>query len=200
MAQRKVQMNFQKGKQIQERGKQQLLVSVVQPAVLTEKPESEVRSMWVKVSEVSYFIISMNGREIPLELPVRRWVLPEGTRKKTCFKALRYCYFWSRLNVTYLVAQLVKNLPAMQQTWVQPLGWEDPLKEGIATHSRILAWRIPMDKRAWQATVHVVTKNWTWLSTEDYLNLTIHPIHQSKNIVLGSMYMNSNRFQGFSKL
>ena len=143
MAQRKVQMNFQKGKQIQERGKQQLLVSVVRPAMLTEKPESEVRSMWVKVSKVSYFIISMNGREIPLELPVRRWVLPEGTRKKTCFKALRYCYFWSRLNLTYLVAQLVKNLPAMQQTWVQSLGWEDPLEKGKAAHSSILAWRIP---------------------------------------------------------
>ena len=42
-----------------------------------------------------------------------------------------------------LVAQLVKNLSAMQETWVRSLGWEDPLKEGIATHSSILAWRIP---------------------------------------------------------
>ena len=42
-----------------------------------------------------------------------------------------------------LVAQLVKNLPAMQETWVQFLGWEDPLENGKATHSRILAWRIP---------------------------------------------------------
>ena len=42
-----------------------------------------------------------------------------------------------------LVAQLVKNLPAMQQTWVQSLGWEDPLEKGKATHSSILAWRIP---------------------------------------------------------
>ena len=42
-----------------------------------------------------------------------------------------------------LVAQMVKNLPAMQQTWVQSLGWEDPLKKGMATHSGILAWRIP---------------------------------------------------------
>ena len=46
---------------------------------------------------------------------------------------------------------MVKNLPAMQETWVQSLGWEDPLEEGMATHSSILAWRIPMDKRAWQA-------------------------------------------------
>ena len=42
-----------------------------------------------------------------------------------------------------LVAQLVKNLPAMQKTWVQSLGWEDPLEKGKATHSSILAWRIP---------------------------------------------------------
>ena len=41
-----------------------------------------------------------------------------------------------------LVAQLVKNLPAMQETWVQSLGWEDPLEKGKATHSSILAWRI----------------------------------------------------------
>ena len=42
-----------------------------------------------------------------------------------------------------LVAQLVKNPPTMQDTWVQFLGWEDPLEEGMATHSSILAWRIP---------------------------------------------------------
>ena len=42
-----------------------------------------------------------------------------------------------------LVAQLMKNLPAMGETWVQSLGWEDPLEKGTATHSSILAWRIP---------------------------------------------------------
>ena len=42
-----------------------------------------------------------------------------------------------------LVAQTVKNLPAMQETQVQSLGWKDPLEEGMATHSRILAWEIP---------------------------------------------------------
>ena len=45
-----------------------------------------------------------------------------------------------------LVAQMVKNLPAMQQTWVQSLGWEYPLKRGMATHSGILAWRTPWMK------------------------------------------------------
>ena len=42
-----------------------------------------------------------------------------------------------------LVAQMVKNLPAMRETRIQSLGWEDPLEEGIATHSSILAWRTP---------------------------------------------------------
>ena len=44
---------------------------------------------------------------------------------------------------TSLVAQLVKNLPAMRETWVRPLDWEDPLEKGKATHSSMLAWRIP---------------------------------------------------------
>ena len=60
-----------------------------------------------------------------------------------------------------LVAQLVKNPPAMQETWVQSLGWEDPLEEGMATHSSILAWRTLMDRGAWRATVRGVTKSWT---------------------------------------
>ena len=47
------------------------------------------------------------------------------------------------------MAQLVKNPPAMWETWVRFLVWEDRLKEGMATRSSILAWRIPMDKRAW---------------------------------------------------
>ena len=51
----------------------------------------------------------------------------------------------------------------MQETWVQSLGWEDPLEEGMATHSSILAWRIPMDRGTWWATVHGVTKNQTQL-------------------------------------
>ena len=45
-----------------------------------------------------------------------------------------------------LVAQIVKNLPAMLETWVQPQGWEDLLEEGMATHSSILAWRILRDR------------------------------------------------------
>ena len=51
-------------------------------------------------------------------------------------KKLRYAKWAS------LVAHLVKNLPAMWETWVQSLGWEDPMEKGKATHSSILAWRI----------------------------------------------------------
>ena len=60
-----------------------------------------------------------------------------------------------------LVAQMVKDLPAMQETWVQSLGCEDPLEEGMTTHSSNLAWRIPMDKGTWWATVHGVARHWT---------------------------------------
>ena len=56
-----------------------------------------------------------------------------------------------------LVAQMVKRLPTMRETWVQSLGWEDPLEKETTTHSSILAWRIP-----W--TVHGVTKSRPWLS------------------------------------
>ena len=68
-------------------------------------------------------------------------------------------YSWASL-----VAQMVKNPPAMGETQVQFLGQEDPLEEGMATHSRILAWRIPMDRGAWWAAVHGVAKGWTQLS------------------------------------
>jgi len=58
---------------------------------------------------------------------------------------------------------MVKNPPAMRETWVLSLGCDDPLEKGKATHSSILDWRIPMDRGAWQATVHGVTKGQTWL-------------------------------------
>ena len=54
---------------------------------------------------------------------------------------------------------MVKNLPIMLETWVRSLGWEDLLEDGMATHSSILAWRIPMDRGAWWATVHGVAES-----------------------------------------
>ena len=71
----------------------------------------------------------------------------------------------SSLEMTWRrVAQLVKNPPAMQETPVWFPGQEDPLEDSMTTHSGILAWRIPMDREAWWATVHGVAKSWTWLS------------------------------------
>ena len=75
-------------------------------------------------------------------------------------------YSWASL-----VAQMVKNPPAVWETWVRSLGWENPLEESMATHSSILEnsgefWRIlenPMDRAVWRATVHSVAKSQTWL-------------------------------------
>jgi len=62
---------------------------------------------------------------------------------KICAQILPIYFFLYFTMEASLVAQMVKNLPAMQETWVQSLDWKDLLEEGMATHSRILAWRIP---------------------------------------------------------
>ena len=64
------------------------------------------------------------------------------------------------------MVQAVKNPPALWETWVRSLGWEDPLEEGMATHSSLLSWRIPIDRGTWQATVHGVSE----LDTTERLN------------------------------
>ena len=58
-----------------------------------------------------------------------------------------------------LMAQMVKNPPAMKETWVQSLGWEDTLEKDMATHSSVLTWRITMDRGVWLSTVHKVANN-----------------------------------------
>ena len=68
---------------------------------------------------------------------------------------------WVEDDRVSLVAQMVKNPPAKQETSVQSLGREDPLEEGMATHSTVLAWSIPMERGAWWATVHGVAKSQT---------------------------------------
>ena len=66
------------------------------------------------------------------------------------------------LYLGFLVAQMVENLPGVQEIWVQSLGWEDLLEKGMVTHSSILSRRKnPMDRGIWWATVHGVTKDWT---------------------------------------
>ena len=103
---------------------------------------------------------------------MERETLPNCGRKSTvqilffyCSIAKIYIYFWA-----LLIAQIVKNPPAVWETWVRSLGWEDPLEEGMATHSSILAWRIPMDGRAWWARVHGVAKSRTRLSTAHHID------------------------------
>ena len=86
-----------------------------------------------------------------------------------CRNATRGLFFqsleggeWGHIEIrASLVAQMVKNPPAMRKTWIPSLGWEDPLEEGMAPHSSILAWRIPIDRGAWWAIVQGVAKSWT---------------------------------------
>ena len=73
-------------------------------------------------------------------------------------EGIGYPFQYSRAS---LMARMVRNPPATWKTWVRSLGWEDPPEEGMATHSSNLAWRISMDRGAWRAIVHGVTKNWT---------------------------------------
>ena len=77
-------------------------------------------------------------------------------------------YSWASL-----VDQTVKNPPVMQETWVRSLGCDDPLEEGMATHSSILAWRIPRDRGAWWAMVHGVVESDT---TEQLSLITLGPL------------------------
>ena len=80
-------------------------------------------------------------------------MIPESGRSPGEVIGYPLQYSWASL-----VAQMVKNPPAMRETWVQSLVWEDPLEKGMATHSSLLAWRIPMDRGAWWATVHGVAR------------------------------------------
>ena len=68
-------------------------------------------------------------------------------------------YSWASL-----VPQMIKKLPAVWETWIRSLGWEDLLEEGIATRSSIPAWKIPMDRGAWGSTVHGIAESRTQLS------------------------------------
>ena len=109
----------------------------------------------------SFFIYKVKGLH---------WIVPE-TSLGGCKASLGFLPRWvfyqggkdsfHTILWTSLVVQLVQNLPAMQETQVWTLGWEDLLKKGMATHSHILAWRIPWtDRGARQA--HGVTNSWTW--------------------------------------
>ena len=79
------------------------------------------------------------------------------TQMCACVCAHIYVYTYICIHMGFPGGSVVKNPPAMQEpqeTQVQSLCWEDPLEEGMETLSSILAWRIPMDREAWLATVH----------------------------------------------
>ena len=77
-----------------------------------------------------------------------------GKSKTSLHSVLAFIVFWGVSWMFILMAQMVKNLPAMQETQVQSLDWGDALKKGMATHSSILAWRIPWTEEAGRLTVH----------------------------------------------
>ena len=81
------------------------------------------------------------------------------------FHVFPYFHFHVGFHTTgaSLVAQSIKNSPALQETWVQSLGQEDLLEKRMATYSSILAWKTSMDRGAWRATVHGITKSRTRL-------------------------------------
>ena len=73
---------------------------------------------------------------------------------------------WLKLTWASLMAQRVKNLPAMQETHVQSLGWEDPLGKGMATHSSIIAWRTPWTEEP-DGLQFMGSQSWTPLNDSD---------------------------------
>jgi len=85
---------------------------------------------------------------------------------------------------TSLVAQTVKHLSTMWETRVQSLGWEDPLEKEMAIHSSTVAWKNPMDRGAWKATVHRVAKSWTRLS--DFIFLLCARLYGAEFLDSGS--------------
>ena len=84
-----------------------------------------------------------------------------------------YHVFLIHSSVNGCFPQMAKNLPAMQETWVRSLGWENPMEEGMATHFSILAWRIPKDRRVWWGPVYGIAKSQTQLSNKAQLLMDI---------------------------
>ena len=81
-------------------------------------------------------------------------------------------YSWASL-----VAQMVKNPPAMQETWVPSLGWEDSLEEGMATHSSIPTWRIPKDRDAWLRSMGSQRVRHDWGTKQSAAHVTNYHRH-----------------------
>ena len=100
---------------------------------------SKCKLLYVK--QINYKVVGFAGGSVGKESPCKAGdtsSIPGSERSPGEGIGYPLQYSWASL-----VAQVVKNPPAMQETWVQSLGWEDPLEKGIATHSIFLAWRIP---------------------------------------------------------
>ena len=119
-----------------------------------------VRSIWLSTCSYSNSVMSMWCHR-QCGPPVRRQKI-----QLSKFKAQAGFIKWL-INWASLLVQLVKNLPAMRETWVCSLGWEDPLEKGKATHSSILAWRIP-----WTTQTKGSQRVWHDWAT---LTFTYHP-------------------------
>ena len=82
-----------------------------------------------------------------------------------------------------LVAQTVKHLPAMRETWVRPLGWEYPLEKKMATHSSTLAWKIPWTEEP--CRLHGIAKSWTRLSNFKIQDMCRHVHREERSSLMG---------------
>ena len=107
---------------------------------------------------ILYSILSLHSSHPLLQEPCKFGI---GTSvNKGSLPSWPFCFYcFILLSWASLVAQSVKNLPAVQETWVQSLSWESPLEKEMATHSSMLAWKNLMDTGAWWAAAHVVTKS-----------------------------------------
>ena len=114
----------------------------------------------VKTTQYTYNEITIERNEVLTPPTVCMNLEYTCLRKEVSHKDhILHDYIYKKCLGLPLVAQMVKHPPAIWDTWVQSLGWEDPLAKGMATHSNILAWRIPMDRGAWRTTVCGVTES-----------------------------------------
>ena len=97
----------------------------------------------------------------PALVTVSLWVVAHTMDLKCLFIVTLTCISLMTNDNASLAARMVKKLPAVWETWVRSLGWEDPLGKEMATRSNILAWKNPMDRGAWWATFHGVAKSQT---------------------------------------
>ena len=118
--------------------------------------------LWSKLQVIMGFPDSSIGKESPCNAGDPGSIPGSG---RSAGEGIGYLlqYFWASS-----VVQLVKNLPAMRETWAQSLGWEDPLENGKATHSSILAWRIPWTLQS--MGLQRVGHNWVTFKTNKQTN------------------------------